>query len=193
MLFRSRPDTQFATPESELVKIPGYGKDIAAARAEAKRLLAEAGVPNLTFTLLNRTIAQPYTPAGIYIIDQWRQIGVNVEHRQQETSPYLAALGSDQYDVAIDFSNLFMDEPSLALAKYVSFDKAPENRSRAIDRELDGLYEKQNRAASDAERVGFIRQFEARMLNQAYQVPLLWWHRIVATNKAVMGIGRAHV
>jgi len=182
-----RPGSPMATPEADLVKFPGFGKDIAANRAEARKLLAEAGVPNLKFELINRTIAQPYTPAGIYVVDQWRQIGVEVQHKQMETSPYLAALNAGNYEVAIDFSNLFMDEPSLALAKYVSFDKAPENRSRAIDRELDGLYEKQNRAASDAERLGFIRQFEARMLNQAYQVPLLWWHRIVATNKAVMG------
>ena len=182
-----RPGSPIATPEADLVKFPGFGKDIAANRAEAKKLLAEAGVPNLKFELVNRTIAQPYTPAGIYVVDQWRQIGVEVQHKQMETSPYLAALNSGNYEVAIDFSNLFMDEPSLALAKYVSFDKAPENRSRAIDRELDGLYEKQNRAASDAERIGFIRQFEARLLTQAYQVPLLWWHRIVATNKAVMG------
>ncbi len=182
-----RPGSPIATPEADLVKFPGFGKDIAANRAEAKKLLAEAGVPNLKFELVNRTIAQPYTPAGIYVVDQWRQIGVEVQHKQMETSPYLAALNSGNYEVAIDFSNLFMDEPSLALAKYVSFDKAPENRSRAIDRELDGLYEKQNRAASDAERIGFIRQFEARLLTQAYQVPLLWWHRIVATNKVVMG------
>lgn len=182
-----RPGSPLATPEAELVKIPGFGKDATANRAEAKKLLAEAGVPNLKFELVNRTIAQPYTPAGIFVIDQWRQIGVEVEHKQMETSPYLAALNAGNYSVAIDFSNLFMDEPSLALSKYVSFDKAPENRSRAIDRELDSLYEKQNRATSDAERAGFIRAFESRLLNQAYQVPLLWWHRIVPTNKVVMG------
>jgi peptide/nickel transport system substrate-binding protein len=182
-----RPGTQFATPESELVKIPGYGKDIAAARAEAKRLLAEAGVPNLTFTLLNRTIAQPYTPAGIYIIDQWRQIGVNVEHRQQETSPYLAALGSDQYDVAIDFSNLFMDDPNLVLSKYLSFDRSPENRSRVIDREIDTLFDKQRRATDTEVRGALLRQIEARALTQAYSVPFLWWHRIVPTNIQLMG------
>jgi hypothetical protein len=67
------------------------------------------------------------------------QIGVEVEHRQSETSPYLAAMSSGNFDVAVDFSNLFMDEPSLGLAKYVSFDRAPENRSRSIDRDLDLL------------------------------------------------------
>ena len=113
-----RPGSPYATPEAELVKLPGFGKDIKAARAEAKRLLAEAGVPNLKFTLHNRNLAMPYTPAGIFLVDQWRQIGVTVEHKQFDTAPYLATMNAGNHDVAIDFSNLFMDEPSLGLAKY---------------------------------------------------------------------------
>jgi hypothetical protein len=35
-------------PEAELVTLPGFLHDIAASRAEARRLLAEAGVPNLS-------------------------------------------------------------------------------------------------------------------------------------------------
>ena len=38
-----RPGSSMATPEAELVTIPGFSRDIAAARAEAKRLLDEAG------------------------------------------------------------------------------------------------------------------------------------------------------
>jgi peptide/nickel transport system substrate-binding protein len=182
-----RPGSPYATPEAELVKLPGFGKDINAARAEARRLLREAGVPNLSFTLHNRNLAQPYTPGGIYLVDQWRQIGVTAEHKQFETSPYLAAMSSGNFDVAIDFSNLFMDEPSLGLAKFVSSDKAPENRSRAIDRELDSLFDKQVRELDMKKRIDLIKAFEQRLFDQSYQVPLLWWHRIVATNTVVMG------
>ncbi|MBN9496122.1 MAG: twin-arginine translocation signal domain-containing protein [Alphaproteobacteria bacterium] len=182
-----RPGSPFAMKDEDLLKVPGFGRDIAAARAEARRLLREAGVPNLTFVLHNRNLAQPYTPAGIFLVDQWRQIGVNVEHRQSETSPYLAGMSSGNFDVAIDFSNLFMDEPSLALAKYLSFNKAPENRSRAIDAEMDRLYAAQSRERDFQKRFDLIRQFEKRAFDQAYQVPLLWWHRIVPTHKVVMG------
>jgi peptide/nickel transport system substrate-binding protein len=182
-----RPGSPFAIKDEDLMRMPGFGRDIQAARNEARRLLREAGVPNLTFTLLNRTVAQPYTPAGIYLVDQWRQIGVNVTHTQQETSPYLAAMSSGNFDVAVDFSNLFMDEPSLALAKYVSFNRAPENRSRAIDAELDRLYAAQGRERDFQRRFDLIRAFEKRVFDQAYQVPLLWWHRIVPTHRVVMG------
>ncbi len=182
-----RPGSPYATPDADLQKLPGFGKDINAARAEAKRLLAEAGVPNLSFTLFNRNLAQPYTPGGIFLVDQWRQLGLNVEHKQFETSPYLAGMSSGNFDVAIDFSNLFMDEPSLGLSKFVSFDKAPENRSRSIDRELDSLYERQVRELDMGKRKLLIQAFEKRLFEQAYQTPILWWHRIVATNKSLMG------
>jgi peptide/nickel transport system substrate-binding protein len=182
-----RPGTQFATPEAELVKFPGFGKDINAARAEARRLLAAAGVPNLSFTLLNRSIPNPYNPAGIYLVDQWRQIGVTAQHSVLETAPYLAGLGSDQFDVAIDFSNLFMDDPNLVLSKYLSFDRSPENKSRTIDREIDSLFDRQRRSSDPEMRGAIIRQIEQRALTQSYSVPFLWWNRMVASNVALMG------
>jgi peptide/nickel transport system substrate-binding protein len=182
-----RPGSPYATPEAELVKLPGFSKDINASRTEAKRLLAEAGVPNLKFTLHNRNLAMPYTPAGIFLVDQWRQIGVTAEHKQFDTAPYLATMNAGNHDVAIDFSNLFMDEPSLGLAKYVSFKRAPENRSRANDDELDRLYDAQVRELDAGKRKDLIKAFEKRLFDQAYQQPLLWWHRIVPTHKVVMG------
>ena len=182
-----RPGSPMATPEAELAKLPGFSKDINASRAEAKRLLAEAGVSNLKFTLHNRNLAMPYTPAGIFLVDQWRQIGVTAEHKQFDTAPYLATMNAGNHEVAIDFSNLFMDDSSLGLAKYLSVDRAPENRSRAIDRELDKLYDDHLRERDVEKRKGMIRAFEKRLFEQAYQQPLLWWHRIVPTHKVVMG------
>jgi peptide/nickel transport system substrate-binding protein len=182
-----RPGSPLATPDAELEKLPGFSRNMTAARTEAKKLLAEAGVPNLKFTLWNRNIAMPYTPAGIFLVDQWRQIGVQVEHKQSDTSPYLATMNAGNHDVAIDFSNLFMDDSTLALAKYLSVDRSPENRSRSMDRELDKLYDQHVRERDVEKRKGMIRAFEKRLFEQAYQQPLLWWHRIVPSHKVVMG------
>ena len=157
-----RPGYPLATPEAELVKLPGFSKDIAKSRAEAKKILADAGLKDLKFTLHNRSIAQPYTPAGVFLVDQWRQIGVTVENKQQETAPYLAGLNSGNYDVAIDFSNLFMDDPSLALSKYLSIDRSPDNRSRSKDPELDKLYDAQMRELDPKKRQALVQAFEKR-------------------------------
>ncbi len=69
------PGTPFATPPEELAKLAGYGKDINASRAEARRLLKEAGAEGLSFTLKNRGVPMPYEPVAIWLIDQWRQVG----------------------------------------------------------------------------------------------------------------------
>jgi hypothetical protein len=72
------------------------------ARAEARRLLQEAGVPNLRFEIISMSLP-PFPTVAVWAIDQWRQIGVKVEHRQSETSPYLAGMSSGNFDVAVDF------------------------------------------------------------------------------------------
>src|SRR5256885_15016186 len=109
-----RPGSPFATPEAELVKYPGFGRDPEAARAEAKRLLKEAGQENLAFALTNRNIP-PYTQTGIFAVDQWRRIGVAVEHRPLETTPWTQALASGGFDVIVDFSADVVDDPFFAL------------------------------------------------------------------------------
>jgi peptide/nickel transport system substrate-binding protein len=182
-----RPGAPLATPEAELVKLPGFAKDIKKSREEAKKLLKEAGQENLKFVLWNRNLAMPYTPAGIFLVDQWRQIGVEVEHKQSDTAPYLATLASGNYEVAVDFSNLFNDDATLALTKFLSHNKNPLNLSRANDAEIDKLYEQQVREGDVEKRKALIRALEKRLFEQAYQEPLLWWHRIVLTHKTVMG------
>src|SRR5437660_2343124 len=55
-----RPGTEVATPESELLELPGFGRDPEKNRAEAKRLLAEAGYPNgFKAVLKNRNVRVP--------------------------------------------------------------------------------------------------------------------------------------
>ena len=88
------PGSPYALKPEETSQLPGLGGDIEAARAEARQLLEEAGVPNLSFTLLNRSLRHPWEPLGIFLIDQWRQIGVQVTMEAADTAAYFAALNS---------------------------------------------------------------------------------------------------
>ena len=67
-------------------------------------------------------------------------------------------MNSGNYDVAIDFSNLFMDDTSLGLTKYLSLDRAPDNRSRSKDPELDKLYDDHMRERDPEKRKALIRR-----------------------------------
>jgi peptide/nickel transport system substrate-binding protein len=184
-----RPGYELATPEAELTKLAGFGKNIDAARKEARKLLKEAGVPEgFSFTLKNRNVREPYEVTGVYVIDQWRQIGLNVNHVQQEEGPYFNDLRQGNYDAGIDFACDFMDEPDLQLSKFVSSDKNPINYSRSKDSLIDDLYEKQSRMTDPKERAQVLRQFEKRVLDEkAYQFHILWWQRIVPHWNKVKG------
>lgn len=176
-----RPGSEFATPEGELTKLPGFGRDIEASRNEARRLLRQAGVPEgFAFTLKNRNVREPYEATGVFVIDQWRQLGLNVTHLPQEGTAYFADLRAGNYEASIDFACDFMDEPDTQLLKFISSDRSPINYGRYHDPVLDELYEKQSRATDPQERLRLIRQFEKRVLDeQAYQFHILWWQRVV--------------
>ncbi len=176
-----RPGAEFAATEAELTRLAGFGKDIEASRREARRLLKEAGVPEgFGFTFKNRDVKMPYEPMGIFLIDQWRKVGLNVRQVVQETGPFTSDLRNGNYETNMDWACDFMDEPDLQLFKYLSAKKSPANYARYSDPRLDELYEKQSRATDPAERRKLVREFERIVLDEkAYQFPTLWWQRIV--------------
>jgi peptide/nickel transport system substrate-binding protein len=184
-----RPGYDLAASEKELVTYPGWSKDINKSREEARKLLKEAGVPNLSFTFTNRNVAMPYTPVGVFLIDQWRQVGVTVKHEQLETRLYLAAQQRDNptFDAALDFNCDFMDEPNLQLQKYLSHDRSTINYAQQTDRQLDELFDKQSGELDKKKRFAILREFEKRALEQAYTVPTIWWHRIIVHHKQLRG------
>jgi len=181
------PGTPYATPPAELEKLAGYGHDIAANRAEAKRLLREAGVPDgFSFVFKNRGIPHPYEPIGIWLIDQWRQIGLNVKQETIEPSAYYSMLKSGAFDVAMDFQCGFIVEPDLDLPRFVSTSDA--NYGKHKDKVIDELFTKQARATDIEERKKYLRAFEKRLLDEeAHVIYTLQWHRIIPHSSKVRG------
>jgi peptide/nickel transport system substrate-binding protein len=181
------PGTPYATPPAELEKLAGYGRDINANRAEAKRLLREAGVPDgFSFTFKNRGIPHPYEPIGIWLVDQWRQIGLNVKIETIEASAYHPMLKRGDFEVAMDFQCGFIVEPDLDLARFISTSDA--NYGRHKDKVIDELYQKQARAVDVEDRKKLVRQLEKRLLDEeAHVIYTLQWHRIIPHSAKVHG------
>jgi len=183
------PGTQWATPPAELEKLAGYGRDIKASRAEARRLLREARVPDgFSFTFRNRGIPQPYEPLGIWLIDQWKQIGLNVRQETTEASAHHPMLQRGDFDVAMDFQCSFMVEPDLDIDKFQSVGVSDRNFSRYKDPVLDDLFVRQSRALDPEERKRYLRAFEKRLLDEeAHYFYTLQNHRIIPHSAKVRG------
>lgn len=183
------PGGAWAMSDAEIARLAGYGRDITASRQRARALLREAGVPeNFSFTLKNRDIAMPYEPVGVYLVDQWRQIGLNVRHEQVEAGRYFADQRAGNYDLVVDFACDFIDDPDVQLPKFLSSDVSPINYGGYIDRQLDALYVRQSRTADKTQRAQLVHQFERRVLDeQVYAFYVLWWQRIIPYWKTLRG------
>jgi peptide/nickel transport system substrate-binding protein len=182
-----RPGYEMALPDDELVKLPGFWKDINKSRAEAKKLLEQAGVKDLRFTLLNRAVAEPYTPAGIFTIDQWRRVGVTAEHEQLETRAYQSKVAAGDFDVAVEFQADYMDDPTAQFSKFLTKEASPTGYSGHTDTKLDEMYEQQRRLIDPAERTKLVQEMATYALTKAYNVPILWWNRIIVHHKKIKG------
>ena len=77
-----------------------------------------------------------------------------------------------------------MDDPSLALAKY-PVDRPLAGQPLALEGPASSTSSTMHhmRERDPEKRKALIRAFEKRLFEQAYQQPLLWWHRIVPTHK----------
>ena len=182
-----RPGSSMATPESELATIPGFSRDIAASRDEAKRLLAEAGVHDLKLTVMVRDIPMPHYAGADLLADSWRQIGVTTTQNRRNIWDWQKVIDNGDFDVALDFSGDFYDDPTIQLTKFVSHDLSPVNYSLSTDRFLDALFIGQAVTGDPQQRAKIVRDFERHALTEAYTVPLLWWNRIVATSAGLKG------
>lgn len=182
-----RPGAPWALPNSELEAIPGFWRDINKSREEAKRLLKEAGVTKLKIKLLNRTIDQPFTPAGIYAIDQWRRIGVETEHVQVETKLWFDGMANGTFDAAVQNISDFADDPNAQFNTLLSKNVSSIAYSRHTDKKLDELYDLQSRTIDPVARKKIVNELERYTLEQAYNVPLLWYQRIVVNHRNVRG------
>ena len=183
------PGTPFATPPDELAKVAGYWPDIEKSRAEARRLLKEAGVPEgFTFTFSNRGIPMPYEPLGVWLIDNWRKVGLNVKQEVIEAASYFGTIRKGDHQVHMDFQCGYIVEPDLDMYKFLSTDRNPANYGFYKDPVLDELYDKQSRATNPEERKRFIREFEKRLLDdEAHYLMTLQWHRIIPHSAKVKG------
>ena len=185
------PGHPLAATRAELEQIAGYWPDIEKSRAEARRLLREAGVPEgFSFKLNVRDIDQPYKIVASWVAKQWEVIGLKPEQVILPTKSYWQALRDPDsgYQVSIDFITGAVANPLLEIAKFISSDRSGINFANYTDRTLDDLFDKMNRTLDVAEQRRLMRQFEKRALDeQAHMAINLWWYRIVPHRSVVRG------
>jgi peptide/nickel transport system substrate-binding protein len=172
------PDSQWALSTEELEALPGFSRDHAANLREAKRLLAEAGFPNGFKTVLtNRNIKMPYIDLAVYLISAWKKVGVEAEHKVEETATYSQTRVNRDFELIVDpYGSQLIGDPEELLDKFVT--GQPENWGRMSDPVVDGLFAQQAREMNEQKRIQLVKEMDKRILEKAWRIQGLWTTRL---------------
>ncbi|HXH12367.1 MAG TPA: ABC transporter substrate-binding protein [Alphaproteobacteria bacterium] len=171
------PDTPWALSGEELQALPGYGKDHQANLREAKRLLAEAGYPHGFQTVLtNRNVKLPYIDLGVYLISSWKKIGVEAEHKIEESATWSKTRLTRDFELLLDpYGSTMVGDPDELMVKFVGGSST--NFGRFREPVADALFEQQKTEINEQKRIQLVKEMQKAILEKAWWIPALWWTR----------------
>tara|TARA_R110000787_G_scaffold25757_1_gene72188 strand:+ start:22880 stop:24490 length:1611 start_codon:yes stop_codon:yes gene_type:complete len=181
------PNHPLSATQEELEQMRGYWTDLDKSRAEAKRLLADAGQSNLSFVLNNRGVDQPYKIVGTWLLDQWKKVGMNVTQRVQPTAPFYDTLRKKKdFDVSVEFNCQSVVNPLADTTKFRG--ASSDNYGQYEDAVLEDLFAKMNRSSDKAEQRKIMREYERRAIDEMAHIGVtLWWYKINPHRSYVKG------
>src|SRR5438067_8036961 len=159
------PGSPLAATKEELQQLPGYWPDIEKSRAEAKKLLKEAGAESVSFELMNRNVDQPYKYVAAFVMDEWSKIGLKVTQKVIPTGPFYDALRTANFDVTVDFNCQGVVNPPLDTSKYLPHTVYTENYGNYEDDKEIELYQRMLHEADPQKQRALMREFEKYVLD----------------------------
>jgi peptide/nickel transport system substrate-binding protein len=172
----SPPFGAWGLPEKELRTLPGY-RAAAQDKAEAKRLLASAGVApgtTLKVDLVTRNFAI-YVDLASFVVDQLKQVGVEATLRQVDTAAWFPTLARREFQIGANLTAGVVDDPDAYFFENYKCG-SPRNYTDYCDEQVDRLIDAQSQELDRAKRQRIVweiqRKFEADVAR-----PMLGWRK----------------
>ena len=182
------PTSPLAATKEELQQLAGFWPDIEKSRAEARRLLKEAGAEGLSFELLNRNIDQPYKYVGTWLVDEWSKIGLKATQRMMPTGPWTDAMRRGEFQVVLQANCRGVPNPLLDVQPYLPASVFTANYGGYEDKPLVELYDRMLRETDFPKQRALMREFEKHVIDkEAHEIWVSWWYRIVPHRSYVKG------
>ncbi|HZP56486.1 MAG TPA: peptide ABC transporter substrate-binding protein [Dehalococcoidia bacterium] len=134
----------------------------------AKKALADAGYPNgqglPTFTLIYRDTPERRNEAD-FLVNAWKQIGVNVTPQFVDSKARSAAFNSEQFQLfqggwQLDYPDI--ENPLVGLFNT----GGGNNKYNCSDPDIDAAYEKANKATSEDDRIKAYQEVETLIVTR---------------------------
>jgi peptide/nickel transport system substrate-binding protein len=164
-------------PKAMLETIPGYGPDIAKNRAEARKLMEQAGYgpdKRLNIKVSTRNLAVYRDPAVI-LIDQLKDIYIDGELELVETGSWFAKIARKDYVVGLNLTGDSVDDPDQNF--YENYACGSErNYTQYCNKELETLFDKQSQETDLEKRKKLVWEID-KQLQEDVARPILFHGR----------------
>lgn len=171
------PEGQWGMPPAELAKMAGYGGDIAANRAEARKIMEGLGysaAKPLKVKIATRNIAIYRDPAVI-LIDQLKQVFIEGELEVVDTPLWHAKVARKDYQVGMNLTGVAVDDPDGNFVENYTC-KSERNYTQYCNQEVEKLIDQQSAETDVAKRKQIVWQIE-RILNDDLARPIIYHDR----------------
>jgi len=175
--------SEWNLPKEELAKAPGVKEVTPQDIAEARKLLADAGVSGLSLTMPVRASIRPQVRAGEVIRQQMAKIGINVTVQPLDDAIYFETVDRRAFKVSQVTFTQAIGDPDAYLVHYRTGD--PTNYFGYSDKEMDALIDKQSKTLDVAERRKLVFDIQRKLLDQHLFRPYwsaiqrqAWWNYV---------------
>ncbi len=171
------PGGQWGMPLELLAKLPGYGPDIAANRAAARKIMTRLGYgpdKRLATKVSTRDIPAYRDPA-IILLDQLKEIYIDAELELLDTTQWYPKVMRKDYSVALNLTGTMVDDPDAMLYENYSCGGAG-NYNGYCNPEIDKLIDQQSMEPDQNKRRHLVWEIERR-LTEDNAKPLVYFNR----------------
>jgi peptide/nickel transport system substrate-binding protein len=160
--------------DRDLGQLPGYG-GAAAGRAQAKKLLAEAGFgPSnpLKVELVTRAIAIYLDFAG-FVVSDLRQVGVEATLKQIDTAQWHPMVTRREFQIGANLTGLGVDDPDANFYENFSCG-SPRNYGDYCNEEVGRLIDQQSQEIDAQKRLALVWQIQKKLEEDAARPTMGW-------------------
>jgi peptide/nickel transport system substrate-binding protein len=176
------------TPE-QLARVPGFGNDVERNRAEARKLMAEAGYgpdKRLKTTYIVRMATPAYLMGASLVADQLRSIYIEGEIEQKEYTVHTGAIIKGAYTLSYHTTGAAIDDPDIVL--YEGYNCAsPRNYTKYCDRAVEAKIDEQSATVDPVKRKKLVQALDLKLQEDVARVALYQIATTTCWNPSVKG------
>ena len=169
------PEGIWGMPPYAMRNLPGYDPDVAASRANARKIMEKLGYGpdnRLKVTVSTRDIS-PYRDPAVVAIDQLKQIYIDAELKPLDTTQWYPLLMRKDYQIAMNITETAVDDPDVAFYENY-YTGSLRNYTGYSNPDVDKLIDEQSAESNNEKRKKLVWQIERKLIEDDAR-PILFY------------------